>query len=405
MRHNTAVFRWGRDDHFRGSREAIKRRLRIYLPFVRPVAATARGHQVLDLNCGRCEWLELLRESRIPARGVDLTEEMAKAGTDGGYEVTVQDALGALRASPNDSLIAVSGFHIVEYMPFAVLKAVLTEAYRSLIPGGLLLMEVPSPDLPTSGDDGLSSERMHSKLFPHRLFGLIESAGFERYTLLRLQEPPPASVDQPDWAAVFWGASLHCALVAQKAGDTNLWLMLYELFGGRWGVSLRQAVNDYSRSLQHWIASVLGAIDSEVSEQDAALAGPAQRGPKNPTALFLRSRHSPVEEAKPLPKDLVDQMNALSSRVDDVDYRLFALLDSVSWKLTAPLRFIAQWAKRTLAAFRRSISGIHSPRGEGSTSSSVLETPSRAILSQLEKDVLARLLRARAGKEGSEDPH
>jgi len=64
------------EDRFRGTREEIKRRVSIYLPFVKPIAIRHPGMPALDLGCGRGEWLEVLQEAQIESEGVDQNAGM-----------------------------------------------------------------------------------------------------------------------------------------------------------------------------------------------------------------------------------------------------------------------------------------------------------------------------------------
>lgn len=59
------------EDRFRGTREEIKERLRIYLPWLEKHKIGGKAFPVVDLGCGRGEWLELLAESECHAYGVD----------------------------------------------------------------------------------------------------------------------------------------------------------------------------------------------------------------------------------------------------------------------------------------------------------------------------------------------
>ena len=67
------------EDRYRGSRDLIKSRLRVYLPFVEPLKALYSDCIAVDLGCGRGEWLELLKEKGIGAHGVDLDDGMLSA--------------------------------------------------------------------------------------------------------------------------------------------------------------------------------------------------------------------------------------------------------------------------------------------------------------------------------------
>ena len=62
------------EDHFRGTRKDIKERQSIYLTIIRNSGAGFEKSPVLDIGCGRGEWLELLRENKLTSYGVDLND-------------------------------------------------------------------------------------------------------------------------------------------------------------------------------------------------------------------------------------------------------------------------------------------------------------------------------------------
>ncbi len=57
------------ENHFRGDRTLIKTRQTQYLPYFKNCCS------VVDIGCGRGEFLELLKENHIPAVGVDTYDE------------------------------------------------------------------------------------------------------------------------------------------------------------------------------------------------------------------------------------------------------------------------------------------------------------------------------------------
>lgn len=142
---------------FRGDQALIIDRLRVYEPFIRPLVAQGDA-RALDLGCGRGEWLKLLGEWGVVARGVDLDAGMLTEARANGLTVVQQDALEALRAVPDGDLLIVSGFHIAEHLPFDVLRALVNEARRVLRPGGVLILDA-EPREPGSGTGQLSSRR------------------------------------------------------------------------------------------------------------------------------------------------------------------------------------------------------------------------------------------------------
>src|SRR5262249_59749005 len=82
------------DERFRGSEGEIKERQRVYLPYV------AGKGDVLDIGCGRGEFLELLREAGIRGRGTDLNPDMILLCREKGLVVERADARAYLDGLP-----------------------------------------------------------------------------------------------------------------------------------------------------------------------------------------------------------------------------------------------------------------------------------------------------------------
>jgi 2-polyprenyl-3-methyl-5-hydroxy-6-metoxy-1,4-benzoquinol methylase len=134
------------EDQFRGSREDIKERLRVYLPTLKQAQLGTDEMPVLDVGCGRGEWLELLKEQNLRAQGVDMNRILVGECQRQGLEVIERDVIVYLRTLPDASLGAVTGFHIIEHLPFEVLVKLMDETVRVLKPGGVAIFETPNPE-------------------------------------------------------------------------------------------------------------------------------------------------------------------------------------------------------------------------------------------------------------------
>lgn len=177
------------EDKFRGSREEIKRRVSVYLPFVQPVAKRHAEFQALDLGCGRGEWLEVLKEAGIEGEGVDQDAGMLEGAKAQGLSVYYGDALSYLSKQPDASRICISLMHVVEHIPFEMLRTIVAEAKRVLVPDGLLIMETPNPENYTVGSCSFHLDPTHRNPLPPALLAFVpEYYGFARTKLLRLQE-------------------------------------------------------------------------------------------------------------------------------------------------------------------------------------------------------------------------
>jgi SAM-dependent methyltransferase len=133
------------EDVFRGTREDVKSRQSVYLPLLQEHGVGSAAMPLLDLGCGRGEWLELLGEHGLKACGVDLNEAMIDRCKSFGLEVVKADALPYLGTLPDGCMGAVTAFHMVEHMPFDVVLTLVDESLRVLKPGGLLILETPNP--------------------------------------------------------------------------------------------------------------------------------------------------------------------------------------------------------------------------------------------------------------------
>ena len=161
------------EERFRGSPEAIARAQRFYLDFVRDVPGP-----VLDVGCGRGEFLGLLRAAGIPASGIESNPISVEACRKAGLEVESGDVFALLGRRPAGKLGAVVAFQVVEHWTPEGIFRFLQEAKRVLAPGGVLIAE-------TINADSLSALRAfyldptHVRpVPPDALRFLAEAAGF-----------------------------------------------------------------------------------------------------------------------------------------------------------------------------------------------------------------------------------
>jgi SAM-dependent methyltransferase len=206
------------EDRFRGSREEIKERFREYLPYVN------RSAPVIDLGCGRGEWLELLTESGIAASGIDNNTLQVRQCTDRGLNAAEADLFVYLQNLPDESAGAVTGFHIIEHLPFNALVTVLNEVLRVLRPGGVAIFETPNPENVIVGSNYFYLDPTHRHPLPTELMEfLFKNRGFENVELLMLHPWESGRVAGEGqlaerFNAYFYGP-MDYAVVGRKAGS------------------------------------------------------------------------------------------------------------------------------------------------------------------------------------------
>jgi SAM-dependent methyltransferase len=213
------------EDRFRGSRELVSQRLSVYLPIVREVQAGSADRPILDIGCGRGEWLWLLRDAGLTARGIDLNSAMIEeCRARHNLDVMQADLMAYLKSVPDASLGAVTAFHIVEHLPFEVILGALDEIRRVLLPGGIVIFETPNPDNLLVGSKNFYHDLTHRNPIPSAtLEFLFEHRGFSAVRTLPLNPCEPWILVEEDGSAVakrfnqyFFGPQDY-AVVGRKA--------------------------------------------------------------------------------------------------------------------------------------------------------------------------------------------
>ncbi|MBM6445567.1 glycosyltransferase [Pseudomonas sp. MIL9] len=266
------------EDKLRGSRQLIKSRLSVYLPFINAVKDLYPDAQAVDLGCGRGEWLELLAENGIVARGVDLDDEMLQACRDIGLDVATADALTFLKSVPNESLFLVSGFHLVEHIPFEVLQDLVVESLRVLKPGGLLILETPNPENLVVGTSNFYLDPTHICPIPPALLSFVpEYYGFGRVKTVRLQESV-ALVDNAEVTLldVLQGVSPDYSIVAQKSAASDIMTATGQPFDKEYGLTLHNLATIYDRKQVAQISEVKAELASIYGSRSWRLSAPVR---------------------------------------------------------------------------------------------------------------------------------
>ncbi|MFM6025943.1 MAG: class I SAM-dependent methyltransferase, partial [Dolichospermum sp.] len=179
------------EDHFRGTREEIFNRLKVYLPLIEKANVGTPDAPILDVGCGRGEWLELLRESGYTARGLDINRVMIEQCQARGLEVIAGDVIDYLQSLPDNSLGAVTGFHIIEHLPFKMLMRLFSETVRVIQPQGLVIFETPNPDNVLVGSNTFYLDPTHIHPLPSATIKFIsENFGLENVQIIRLHPYP-----------------------------------------------------------------------------------------------------------------------------------------------------------------------------------------------------------------------
>jgi SAM-dependent methyltransferase len=164
----------GFENRFRGGPEDVKKQLRQYL------SRFSKDGPVLDLGCGRGEFLELLHENGIEASGVDLNGQMVDICLDKGLLCRKGDILETLAAREDGSLGGIFSSQVIEHLPPAYLKRLIETSLHKLVPDGTLILETVNPLSVFALVQVYYLDLSHHKpIHPQALKFMLETAGFE----------------------------------------------------------------------------------------------------------------------------------------------------------------------------------------------------------------------------------
>jgi O-antigen chain-terminating methyltransferase len=206
------------EDALRGTPEQIKEEVKVYLPVLEKAGVNS---DILDVGCGRGEWLQVLREAGIQARGIDTNRILVQQCKDVSLDVEEREALSYLRSLPDASLNVVTAFHFAEHLPLETLVQFLDEAGRVLKPGGLIILETPNPENLLVGSCNFYLDPTHKNPIPVPTMKLLlEARGFRCEDVLKLHAVESTKIEVKDQLTShlnhFLYGPMNYAVVARK---------------------------------------------------------------------------------------------------------------------------------------------------------------------------------------------
>lgn len=171
------------EEHYRGPETVIRGRQNAYLE-------AFRGRQdVVDIGCGRGEFLELLRDNNITARGVELGTDQYLLCREKGLDVVQQDLFTFLESQPDASLGGLFSAQVIEHMTASAQLRFVALAYQKCSSGSPVIFETINPECVYALVHNFFVDPTHIRpVHPGMLKFAMESQGF-RDVHLRFSSP------------------------------------------------------------------------------------------------------------------------------------------------------------------------------------------------------------------------
>lgn len=181
------------ENRFRGDPRAIAERQASYVDLFREAALP-----VVDIGCGRGEFLGLLQEAGVPCYGLDRHPDMVKACREQGFEVVEADSFEHLASVEEGSLGGIFCSQMVEHLAPSEVPGFFELANRAVAVGAPFVVETINPESLFVFAHAFYVDLGHLRpLHPLTLEFLAEMAGFSSVKVEYRSPVPPAFRPEP----------------------------------------------------------------------------------------------------------------------------------------------------------------------------------------------------------------
>ena len=201
-------------ERFRGGEERVRAMQSMY------VEKFAGARNVLDIGCGRGEFLEAARDAGIGARGIDLNEESIALCRGKGLEAEMADLFTFLPAIADSSLGGVYSAQVIEHIAPERLPDMIRLLAAKTATGAVVAFETPNPECLAIFASHFYIDPTHTRPVPSSLLAFyLEEAGFGHIELRQLEpaiESWPELGELPPAVRERFFGGLDYALFARK---------------------------------------------------------------------------------------------------------------------------------------------------------------------------------------------
>jgi len=171
------------EQRFRGDERSVTEKLKKYLPIF------ASADRILDLGCGRGEFLELMRQGGKEAEGIDISLSMLRIAGEKGLKCRKSDALSYLRQKEDESHGGIFSAQVIEHLQPEYLRDMVLESLRVLEKGGPIVLETVNPLSLFALSNIYFLDVTHQRaLHPEYMRYLLESSGFDNVNIIYSEE-------------------------------------------------------------------------------------------------------------------------------------------------------------------------------------------------------------------------
>ena len=174
------------ENKFRGTEKNIKKRQEQYLPYYN------ERKNIVDLGCGRGEFLELMSEHHIPVTGIDVYDEFVQYCQDKGLNAKEADALSYMQSLEDNSIDGIFMSQVAEHLESGYLLNLLAQSYAKLQKGSYFIAETPNPTSLITFTKTFYLDPTHIKpVHPETFKFMLEFVGFKEVQIVYTESSKP----------------------------------------------------------------------------------------------------------------------------------------------------------------------------------------------------------------------
>ena len=205
------------ENEFRGTRKLVMEKLSEYDSLIELSIEGLESPKLIDIGCGRGEWLERWHKLVPNSYGIECDRDMIKLCRSKGFNIIEGDALQALKNISTGSITVITIFHMIEHIEYRKLMNLLRECYRVLSKSGILIIETPSIDNLIVGTNTFHLDHTHiTKINPEGLTFAIKKEGFDNVKHFFIHPGPLANSNHSKITRIFNGIAQDVLFIASK---------------------------------------------------------------------------------------------------------------------------------------------------------------------------------------------
>lgn len=257
------------ENSFRGEREKIINRLSIYDQLIEAIVDTNPSPKLVDIGCGRGEWLQKWTNRFNDICGIDSDQKMIETCMANNLNVIEGDATEALSKFANQSVNIITVFHLIEHLTHEKLLELLIECKRVLSDDGVLIMETPNIDNLLVSTKSFHIDPTHINLIHPDLIAFdINKVGFSNVKTYDINCGPLKNASHLKITRVLNGTAQDLCIVATKQKETFEKLIDKSLTWETYfdsGVNTLEAAVEYDLKLENLLNNFQDLIDRKTA--------------------------------------------------------------------------------------------------------------------------------------------